>query len=164
MTDRCDIIAEFWQEMDKSPFVMLGVPSQGAHAVPMTAQFDDDYPNTLFFFTSKTNRLSEAAGTGPAGVEAMLHFAAKGHDFFACAEGRLTRIDDAAIRDKFWTRPVSSWFEGGKEDPKLQMLRLDLSHAEMWEADMDLEGMMKMIFGGKIDKDEAEEKHIETAM
>lgn len=162
MTDRRDIIEKFWKELDNSPFVMLGIPARGAHSVPMTAQFDDDYPNRLFFYTTKDNRLAEDLGKG--GVEAMAQFASKGHDFFACLRGKLTPIEDHDIRDKFWSNPVDAWFEGGKTDPNLQMLQFDLMDAEMWLADMDIAGLFKMIFGGEIDKEEAEDKHIETTM
>lgn len=162
MTDRCEIIAEFWKELDKSPFVMLGMPARGEHSAPMTAQFDDDYPNRIFFFTTKENRLAEGYGEG--GVEAMMQFVSKGHDFFACLRGKLTRIEDHDIRDKFWSNAVDAWFEGGKTDPDLQMLQLDLMDAEMWKADMGVEGLFKMVLGGEIDKEEARENHIETAM
>mgnify|MGYP002654133039 CR=1 FL=1 len=60
--------------------------------------------------------------------------------------------------------PEIAWFEGGKTDPNLQMLQFDLMDAEMWLADMDIAGLFKMIFGGEIDKQEAEDKHIETSM
>jgi general stress protein 26 len=162
MTDRCDIIAKFWKELDDSPFVMLGIPAQGAHSVPMTAQFDDAYPNQIFFFTTKDNRLAENLGQG--GVEAMAQFASKGHDFFACLRGRLTPIKDHDVRDKFWSKEIDAWFEGGKTDPHLEVLKFDLIDAEMWLADMNVAGLFKMIFGGEIDKDDARDKHIETAM
>ena len=162
MTDRCDIIADFWKALDESPFVMLGIPAQGTHSVPMTAQFDDDYPNTVFFYTSTDNRLAENLGEG--GVEAMMQFAAKGHDFFACVRGHLTPISDTGIRDTFWSNAVDAWFEEGKTDSRLQMLKFDLMDAEMWEANLDLEGMFKLVFGGNIDKDDLRSEHTETAM
>lgn len=162
MTDRCDIIADFWKTLDASPFVMLGIPAQGTHNIPMTAQFGDDYPNTLFFYTTKDNRLAEGLGEG--GTEAMMQFASKGHDFFACLRGHLTPINDADIRDKFWSSGEEAWFEGGKTDRNLQMLKFKLMDAEMWEADMDLKGRFKMVFGGTIDKDDLKSAHIETAM
>lgn len=162
MTDSCDIIERFWEELDKSPFLMLGIPEQKAHSLPMTAQFDKDYPNSIFFYTRKDNRLVE--NLVPGANKAMAQFSAKGHDFFACVEGNLSAINDPALRDKFWSNAVSAWFEGGKDDPNLAMLRLDLQNGEFWEADFDLEGAVKMIFGGKIDQDKAEDKHLETAM
>ena len=57
-----EIAAKFLDKLKDSPFVMIGL-TDGQHSEPMTAQIDDDQPNTLFFFAGKDNRI---AGGGQA--------------------------------------------------------------------------------------------------
>jgi general stress protein 26 len=56
--------------------------------------------------------------------------------------------------DKLWNNPVEAWFPGGKQDPNLALLRVDIDDAELWETDMSITGKVKMLFGGKIRSDE----------
>jgi len=56
--------------------------------------------------------------------------------------------------DKLWNKQVEAWFSGGKDDPNLTLLRLDIDSAELWETDMSLSGKLKMLFGGKINPSE----------
>ncbi len=161
MTNKLKILKEFWEKLDDSPFVMLGIPSQAAHSMPMNAVFDDDIPNTLFFYTSRDNRAFQAL---PQDNKAMVQFSSKGHDFFACLSGTLSATTDPALIDKFWSNPVEAWYENGKKDPNLVMLRLDLEDAEMWRSDMDVIGMFKLLTGSTIDQEKAEEDHLETTM
>ena len=133
----------FLAKLKASPFVMIGL-DDGGHSEPMTAQIDDDKPNTLFFFTGRDNRLV-------SGGAAMAQFVAKGHDFFACLAGRVSQDHDRAEIDTLWNKQVEAWFPGGKDDPDLTLLRFDVTSAELWETDMSLAGKVKMLFGGKIE-------------
>ena len=74
-------------------------------------------------------------------------FASKGHDVFACIRGNLTVESRKEVIDKYWSNPVEAWFEKGKEDPSLLMLRFELTDAEVWDADPSLKGMFKMMTG-----------------
>ncbi len=148
MTENTTTIADFYKALKHSPFVMIGLDDTPDHSEPMTAQIDDDVHNAVWFFTGKDNRIAMA---GPA----MAQFAAKGHDFFACLHGTLVADNDPATIDKLWSKQVEAWFPGGKADPNLLLLRYDIESAEMWEADVSLTGMVKMMFGGTIKPQEA---------
>ncbi len=161
MTDKLEILSEFWEKLDDSPFVMLGIPAQAAHSMPMNAVFDDDIPNTLFFYTSRDNRAFQAL---PEQNRAMVQFVSKGHDFFACLSGTLSATTDRDLIDKFWSNSVEAWYQNGKEDPDLVMLRMDLDDAEMWQADMGVVGIFKLLTGGTIDQKKMEDNHLETTM
>jgi len=142
-----DVAATFIEKLKASPFVMIGL-NDGNHAEPMTAQIDDDQPNTLFFFAGKDNRIAK-------GGDAMAQFVGKGHDFFACLAGTVAADNDRAQIDKLWNKQVEAWFPGGKEDPNLTLLRFDVDSAELWETDISLSGRVKMLFGGTIRADES---------
>ena len=140
MTNEKEISLDFWHALDDSPFLMLSLVSENGHAIPMTAQLDKDADSAIWFFTAKNNRLA-------AGGPAMAQFASKGHKVFACIRGTLSAETNRMILDKLWSKPVESWYEGGKEDPNLLLLRFDLADAEVWEADASVKGLFKMMTG-----------------
>jgi general stress protein 26 len=142
-----EIAAKFLEKLRSSPFVMIGL-IDGEHSEPMTAQIDDDQPNTLFFFAGRDNRIAK-------GGDAMAQFVGKGHDFFACLAGSVTTENDPAQIDKLWNNQVEAWFPGGKQDPNLTLLRFDIDSAELWETDISISGRVKMLFGGTIHGDES---------
>ncbi len=147
MTDIAELKQHLWSKMASSPFVMVGLVDSPQHHIPLTAQLDADQVDTLYFFASKDNRLAQ-------GGRAMVHFVAKGHDYFACFDGDLRIDNDFAQIDKLWNKHVEAWFPGGKDDPNLALLRFDIDTAELWENDMSLGGLAKMLFGGKLSRDE----------
>ncbi len=141
-----EVAAKFLEKLRASPFVMVGLDDSRQHHEPLTAQIDDDKPNTLYFFVGRDNRI---AGGGAA----MAHFVGKGHDFFACLAGTVTPDNDPAEVDKLWNNHVEAWFPNGKAEALL--LRFDIDSAELWETDLSLSGRVKMLFGGTITADES---------
>lgn len=135
-----DIRKSFWKALDASPNVMVGLTGEREHHVPMNAQLDRQANSAFWFFTSTDNRLSSG---GPA----MAQFAAKGHDLFACIAGTLRRETDGAVLDRLWNNGVAAWYEGGKADPNLVLLRFDLEDAEIWTVDPGIKGMFKLATG-----------------
>jgi general stress protein 26 len=49
--------------------------------------------------------------------------------------------------DRLWNRFVAAWFEGGKDDPKLALLRLDAERAEIWLDGSSLVAGIKLLLG-----------------
>ena len=45
---------------------------------------------------------------------------------------RSLQLDMIAGISAGWNGLVAAWFEGGKDDPKLALLRLDAERAEIW--------------------------------
>jgi general stress protein 26 len=141
-TDVEAIKTTFWKKVADSPYMMVGL-TDGQHSEPLTAQLDEDQVDTLFFFVGKDNRAAK-------GGAAMVQFVSKGHDFFACLAGTAQIQNDRALIDKLWNKQVEAWFPGGKEDPNLALLRIDIDSAELWETDMSISGKVKQLFGGTI--------------
>ncbi|MEM8826500.1 MAG: pyridoxamine 5'-phosphate oxidase family protein, partial [Pseudomonadota bacterium] len=143
-----DFKRKFWDELEDSPFVMLALSgADRAHSQPMTAQFDDDYCDQLFFFTSRQNGYVKGLNAGYS--DAVISYAAKGHDLFASVHGQLSIDNDPAKIDKFFSPMVSAWYEGGRDDPDLVLMRMDLARAEIWEAGTGsfMKEMASAIFG-----------------
>lgn len=141
---------EFWQALEKSPYVMIRLESSGSHSEPMTAQLDRDAHHQFWFFAARGNRIA-------AGGPAMAQFSSKGHDVFACLSGTLTEELDQTVWDKHWSRPAEAWFPGGRDDPQVMMLRFDIAEAEVWTADPGVIGKFKLLTGTKLSDGEAGE-------
>ena len=146
MPNEAEIEAKFWKALKDDMTAMLGLArGGGTHAQPMTAQLGErDGRGPIWFFTSKEADLVRELG---AGGPAMLHFASKGHELFASLEGRLVRDDDPATIDRLWNRFVGAWFEDGRDDPKLQLIRFDPEAAQIWLNENSLFAGVKLLLG-----------------
>ena len=150
MPSDSDIKAKFWKHLKSDMTIMLGVEGSG-EAQPMTAQLEGDMESgPIWFFTSKDTDLVGQIGSGAPGVG---YFAAKGHDLFAGVSGELSLSTDRATIDRLWNSFVAAWFEGGKEDPKLQLIRFDPHHAHIWLNENSLFSGVKMLLGSDPKKD-----------
>lgn len=131
MPNDAEIEAKFWKALRSDRTLMLGLDGvEDGHAQPMTAVLDgDEDRGPLYFFTTIDNGLVQGLREGS---RAMVHFVAKGHDLFATLHGNLVADNDRAVIDRLWNPHVATWYEGGKEDRKLQLLRLDAERAQIW--------------------------------
>lgn len=125
-----------WKEMARSPFLMIGLSNEGRHSEPMTAQLDPDARSEFWFFAERDNRIAK-------GGEAMAQFVAKDHGLFACIRGTIAEETRPDIFDKYWSDEIALWFEGGRDNPNLIMLRFGLERAEIWQADHPTTGKFK---------------------
>jgi general stress protein 26 len=131
--DRNDVEDLLWKELGKDRVAMLGVRSgEPAHFKAMTPYGDRD-TGRIWFFTKRDNDLVTAARG--AGTEALLVYQATDGKFQASLIGKLVEDFNEEKRDKYWTAPAAAYFPGGKDDPELTMLRLDLSDAEIWHSE-----------------------------
>lgn len=132
MPTPAELEAKLWKTLKSDRTVMLRLEEDGAGpAQPMTVQFDGEAERgALYIFTAKDTDLVEALG---GRNRAQIIFASKGHDLFATIAGELVAHNDPALIDRLWNPFVAAWFEGGKGDPNLQLLRFEPSEAQIWE-------------------------------
>ena len=107
---------------------MLGVVGAAQHMQPMTHYADWDH-NRLWFLTSSQTDLVRMLSPG---APAQFCIMDEKNGFDACLSGHLTEDLDRARLDQVWSSVAAAWFEGGKDDPNLTMLRLDLVDAAVW--------------------------------
>lgn len=138
--DPAELREKFWKSLEDSPYVMLQTSTDATTAAPMTAQLDRNANHAIWFFTTRDNHFA----TGGA---AIATFTSKGHDLFARFEGTLTEEHDRARLDKEWNNFVASWYPGGKDDPNLLFLRMDLGQAAIWSGEMGALNTLKMAMG-----------------
>ena len=139
-----ELEARFWKALKSDMTMMLGLDGvEDGHARPMTAQFEEE-GGPIWFFTARENTIVE---TLPQGNRAIAAFVSKGHDLFATIHGRLALDTDRAVIDRLWNPFVAAWFEQGKDDPKLALLRLDPERAEIWLDGSSLVAGVKALLG-----------------
>ena len=154
MTSPADLREKLWKSLKSDKTLMLGLAGvDEGHGQPMTAQFDGDDTRAIWFFTSRDTDLAQALG---ARHEAVAHFIDKGHDLFATLHGDLIVDNDPAIIDRLWNKWVAAWFEGGKSDPKLLLLRFEPERGQIWLNENSLFAGVKMLLGADPKKDFAD--------
>jgi general stress protein 26 len=145
MPTPAELEAKFWKALKSDRTALLGLSrADDGHAQPMTAQIEGDEGGPIWFFSASDVDLVKAIGDG---ADAFLHFAGKGHDLFGSVDGRLTIDNDRETIERLWNPFVAAWFEGGKDDPKLRLLRFEPGHAQIWLNENSLFAGVKMLLG-----------------
>lgn len=160
MADEQALADKLWKALDDSPFVMLGLKGRG-FTRPMTAQVDDQH--RIYFFASRSEQLVKDMGLSE---DAIATFASKGHDLFASLEGKLEVANDRAKIDELWSPMVGAWFDGGKDDPELVLLRLRADSADVWDASTSsaLKAAFVKLTGGDPAQSMSENSRAEVAL
>ncbi|MET1024522.1 MAG: pyridoxamine 5'-phosphate oxidase family protein [Pseudoxanthomonas sp.] len=140
-----ELEAKFWKALKSDRTVMLGLEGvEDGHTRPMTAMIEGDAGGPIWFFTATDNAMVQQLAQGHRAIAA---FTAKDHDLFASVRGNLQRDDDRAVIDRLWNPFIAAWYEGGKDDPKLALLRLDAEQAEIWINGSSLVAGLKLLMG-----------------
>ena len=142
-----ELEAKFWKALAGDRVAMLGLvgKTQG-HGQPMSAQIlhDEHARGPIWFFTANDTDLARAMGQEH---RASLHFSSKGHDLFASVEGELVVDNNRAVIDRLWNKFVAAWYPGGKDDPKLLLIRFEPDHATVWLNENSLVTGVKLLLG-----------------
>jgi general stress protein 26 len=152
VSNEAELESKLWKSLRSDMTVMLGLDGvDEGHAQPMTAQFADEQEHgPIWFFTVVDTDMVRAMGQQH---RAMIHFASKGHDVFASLHGELVKDNDPAMIEKLWNRFVSAWYPGGKNDPKLQLLRFEPERGQVWLNENSLFAGVKILMGQDPKKD-----------
>jgi general stress protein 26 len=136
---------KFWDALSSDRTMMLGLHAvEEGHTRPMTAMLDESR-RSMWFFTVKDNAM---VGQLTEGHRAVATFTARDHDLFATIHGTLLVESNPAMIDRLWSSRVAAWYDGGREDPDIVLLRLDPDRAEIWESASGLIAGLRMMFGG----------------
>lgn len=147
MTPDAEITAAFWKHLRSDRTVMLGLEASAPTTFrPMTAQMDGDADQgPIWFFASTDSAIVQGLNSQDLSI---FTFVSKGFDVFAAVHGHMTRKTDRATIDRLWNPWVAAWYDAGKDDPKLALLRFDPASAEIWRDGSSLLSGLKLLFGG----------------
>ena len=144
----------FWKALADSPYLFLQVDGDTASAVPMNPQLDKDADSAIWFFTHKDSDFAQLGN-------ATATFQGKGHEVYARFHGTLVKEDSRERFEQFWDNFVEAWYEGGKDDPNILFLRMDLGDAEIWDSDLGVMTTAKMAMGKTV-IEEQEKQHVDN--
>jgi general stress protein 26 len=147
MPNQAEIAARLWTALKKDRTIMLGLEgAAGADIQPMTALVEEgkEESGPLWIFSALDTDLVRSLGES---ARAVATFASKGHDLFAGIHGTLTLDNDRRTIDRLWNPYVAAWFEGGKDDPRLALLRFDPESAKIWLNATSFEAATQWLFG-----------------
>ena len=144
MASAKELEARFWKSLRSDMTMMLGLDGvEDGHTRPMTAQFEGDR-GPIWFFTAMDNTIVQNLQNGG---RAIATFASKGHNLFATIHGQLSVQNDRVVIDRLWNTFIAAWYEQGKDDPKLALLRLDPERAEIWLNGNSLVAGIRILLG-----------------
>lgn len=129
-----DITEDFWEALDSSRTVMLAaIGPNAAPARPMTAQTDEDIKDgSVYFFASRGEGVGQEVLNGSS--TASFAFQSKGNDIFASAVGPIAAVHDEAMVDKLWSALAGLYYDEGKRDPDLVLLKFSPPEFEVWRS------------------------------
>lgn len=134
-----EVRERLWKAIEDHRIGMLGVTGDSHHFQPMTA-FAEPEANQVWFFTRNDTDLAREVATQP-GAEATFIF--QDRKLQACVDGRISLDHDRGRIDRHWNAHVAAWYPEGKDDPRLTLLRLDVTEAGVWVTEG---GLLKYAF------------------
>ncbi len=146
-----DLANKLWKELAPSAFAFVGLAKNKEGDVPMTMHVDGENRRSLWIFTTTHSDLNDEGA-------AVARYICKHQDLFARISGTIAIERNKAVIDRLWSRQIAAWYDGGRDDPGLAVLRLDIDQTEIWSADMSPLTMIKMLVGASI-RDDVQGQH-----
>lgn len=135
MADRpnseADAADQLWRRLDDTRTGMLWVQGSAQHPQPMT-HFASEEDGAIWFITSADTDLVSVIGPG---ADAGFTYQSQKGDYHASIKGPLVILQDNQKLDELWSTPVAAWFENGRQDDKVTLLRLTPREAAIWASD-----------------------------
>lgn len=135
-------VAIFCTELTKAPL----------QSRPMSVQDVDDEGNLWFISSATSNKNFEILKDD----QVQLFFANKSTSEYLSIYGNATIYTDQQKIDELWSPVAKAWFEEGKKDPKVTVIKVTPSDAYYWDTkDGKIISLIKMagsaIFGNTAD-------------
>lgn len=87
---------------------------------------------TLFFFTAKDSpKAEEVSKTAKVNVS----YADPNNQIYVSVSGIAKTSRDTAKSRELWTEGERRWFPEGPDDPRLELLAVEITKAEYWDVD-----------------------------
>lgn len=122
-------LKEMVDKIDIGMMCSFASESDYPHAVPMSRQEVDEEGNIWFLFSSE----SETYQNFQKNNKATLLYAHTGDYNFLSINGTAAISQDQERIDKYWNKMIEAWFEKGKEDPRIRVLKITPHEAHYWD-------------------------------
>ncbi len=120
-----------WDLIKEMRFGMLTHrhPDGSLHAHPLTTQNRSLDDGVLYFFVSRATELGQRiALDGDVNVT----YSDTHKDHYVSVTGHARLNHDLALRERLFNAMSRAWFPGGPTDPNLELVAVQILHAEYW--------------------------------
>jgi general stress protein 26 len=124
-----DKLKELVDKIDIGMMCTYAPGQQFIHAVPMSRQEVDEDGNIWFLFSAKSETFDNLQKDQRVSV---LFSDIKSYSFLSVS-GRASATRDESRIDKYWNKMMEGWFEKGREDPDIRVLRVMPTDAYYWD-------------------------------
>jgi general stress protein 26 len=131
MADEKNPRDKLYEMIDKVKIAVLTTVEKdgGLHSRPMSNQ-EADENGDLWFFLDKTSALAETIKANP---KVALGYSDPSGDNYVSVSGSGELVTDRGTIDAKWTEDVAAWFEGGKQNPNVALLKVNPDEGEYWD-------------------------------
>lgn len=110
--------------------VLTTVDPTGSLVSRPLAMQEIEFDGDLWFFTQDPSpKVTDIAGNDNVNVSFQAN------DGWVSIAGTATVSHDQAMIDKLWNRYAEAWFDKGRSDPTVALLKVTAHSAEFWETD-----------------------------
>jgi len=124
--------AKLWELIKEVRFCMLTHrhADGSLHAHPLTMQNRSLHPGEpVHFFVSRKTEVGQRLR---ADGNVCLAFGDPDKDIYVSIAGHATISEDLAKKKALFSAMAKAWFPGGAEDPDLELVEIEIRHAEYW--------------------------------
>lgn len=126
-----ELIWNFIKAIKVGMFVTKDEEKTSMTARPMQL-VQDAYDGTLYFYTSKkTAKVFEIENDR----DVCITFSDPSENLYVSLSGTAQLTEDKELIDRYWNSYVAAWFEDGKEDDDIGLLKVKINKGEHWNAD-----------------------------
>ena len=128
MTDELEIGRTILKSA-RTASVTTQTASGALHSRPL-AVLDDDFAGTLWFFTA-----DPSSKTADLAAHPQVNVSVGDGKGWLSLSGVATISRDEERIDRYWNPWAAAYFEGGRDDPTVALLQVDVSSIHYWDLD-----------------------------
>lgn len=122
-------LKEMVDDIDVGILCSFTANTEYPHAVPMSRQEVDENGNIWFLFSSESETHQHIDKNNKV---SLLYSNVSNYNFLSI-NGVAEISQDQNRIDKYWNKMVAGWFEKGREDPHIRLLKVIPSEAHYWD-------------------------------
>ena len=92
----------------------------------------DAYDGTLYFYTSRN---AEKVYEIENDRDVCITFSDVNEGVFVSLTGKASMTTDQELIDRYWNPGVNAWFENGKDNDDIAILKIKINRGEHWDSD-----------------------------
>lgn len=131
MTDTTSEFKQVGELISKArfAFVTTSTPDGRLLSRPL-AVLDREFDGDLYFFT-----MEPSSKTDQIAADSHVNVSMQAGDDYLSIAGTASVTRDQALIDELWSPHAEAWFEQGREDPSVALLKVHADSAEYWTMD-----------------------------